>query len=291
MDSNEKGHTLEKVVRAIEEMIIRETPTLRDAPFFFESRKRLVAQGVPLEIDLVVTVHRGMPYESVHIFECKNWATPVGPTEIRDFAEKIHAMGAQKGYFVARDFTTGARARAAQDPRMVLTPVTNDFVSPLQDGLFVASEHMILSLTVELTARNPSVQFGPLGPEFLHAVAFLNGRPLVLADYLNATAERAVSKERRIRARQFTLVGDHVTRITPGVIFEPCEFIIKGIDVAQVVLYVWFTVATVPFRIISQYEVSTRGRFYTYEGRSIGHPEMTVEIDLVQTLQMPTAKP
>lgn len=42
--------------------------------------------------------------------------TPVGPTEIRDFAEKIQAIGAQEGYFVAREFTAGTRARAAQDP-------------------------------------------------------------------------------------------------------------------------------------------------------------------------------
>lgn len=173
----------------------------------------------------------------------------------------------------------------------MLTPVTDDFVSPLHDGLFVASEHMILSLTVELTARDPDVQFGPLGREFLQAIAFLNGRPLVLAYYLNATAERAVSEARRIRARQFTLVGDHVTRITPGVIYEPGELIVKGIDIAQIALLIWFTVGTVPFRIISKYEVSTRGRFYTYEGRSIGRPEMTVEIDLVQTLKTPAAKP
>lgn len=77
MDPNEKGQTLEWVVRAIEELIVRETSTLRDAPFLLESSKRLVVLGVPLEIDLVATVHRGMPYESVHIFECKNWATSV----------------------------------------------------------------------------------------------------------------------------------------------------------------------------------------------------------------------
>jgi len=105
---------------------------------------------------------------------------------------------------------------------------------PLPDGYLVTAEHMILSLNVELTARDPSVRFGPLAPEFLNTPTFLNGRPIVLAAHLNQHAEIAIEEERRARARQFSLVGDHNVKITPGMIYEPGELLVGEIDIARI---------------------------------------------------------
>ena len=67
------------------------------------------------EIDVCVAVGAAKGYESVFLFECKNWADPVGKNEIIVFAAKIDAAVAQPGYFVAKQFTKDALAQAAKD--------------------------------------------------------------------------------------------------------------------------------------------------------------------------------
>src|SRR5689334_20905416 len=57
-------------------------------------------------------------YTVTFIFECKNWEDAVGKNEIIIFSEKIDAVSAQRGYFVAKSFTRDAEAQALKDPRM-----------------------------------------------------------------------------------------------------------------------------------------------------------------------------
>src|SRR5690606_18050904 len=73
---------------------------------------------------LYVTVSPGHGYESVFIFECKNWQSKVGKNEIVIFAEKIRAANAQRGFFVAAAYTADAVAQAAQDDRLELLAAT-----------------------------------------------------------------------------------------------------------------------------------------------------------------------
>jgi hypothetical protein len=93
-------------------------------PFQIERRKIITVGDVHHEIDVCVAVGAAKGYESVFLFECKNWADPVGKNEIIVFAEKIDAAVAQRGYFVAKQFTKDAVAQAARDARISLLYAT-----------------------------------------------------------------------------------------------------------------------------------------------------------------------
>src|ERR1035438_4783055 len=124
MTPGEKGHALEIAVETIEAVILASSPSLQGQPFTVERRKTITVGDVHHEIDIYVTVGAAMGYESIFIFECKNWADPVGKNEPIIFSEKIKAAVAQRGYFVAKEFTKDALGQAAQDPRMTTLTAT-----------------------------------------------------------------------------------------------------------------------------------------------------------------------
>ena len=120
MSPGEKGHALELAVHAIEAVILASSPSLQGQPFTVERRKTVTVSDVHHEIDIYVTMGAAKGYESIFIFECKNWADPVGKNDVIILSEKIDAAVAQRGYFVAKQFTKDARAQAAKDPRITL---------------------------------------------------------------------------------------------------------------------------------------------------------------------------
>ena len=118
--SKQKGDALEAAVGAIESCIISAFPSYSENTFKIEGNKVLRIKGVRHEIDVYVTVELGNGYSSLFIFECKNKASKVDKNDIVIFSEKIAACGAQKGYFVAKTYTSDAVAQAALDKRMQL---------------------------------------------------------------------------------------------------------------------------------------------------------------------------
>jgi len=124
MTPGEKGHVLEIAVHAIETVFLASSPSLRGQPFEIDRRKIFAVDDVHHEIDVFVKVGAAKGYESVFIFECKNWESPVGKNDLIVFSEKIDVAVAQRGYFVAKEFTKDARAQAARDPRVTLLYAT-----------------------------------------------------------------------------------------------------------------------------------------------------------------------
>lgn len=121
---DEKGHALEIAVHAIESVILESSPSLRGQPFEIERRKILTVDDVRHEIDVYARVGAATGYESIFIFECKNWEAPVSKNEIIIFSEKIDVAVAQRGYCVAKKFTKDALAQAAKDPRVTILYAT-----------------------------------------------------------------------------------------------------------------------------------------------------------------------
>src|SRR5436309_3248608 len=120
----EKGNVLEVSVRSIERAILQSSPALKEKTFVIESKKIVAVDGVHHEIDVFVTVDLGKGYRAIFIFECKNWDAPVGKNEIVIFSEKIDAIQAQCGFFVAKAYTADAEAQARRDPRIRLLTAT-----------------------------------------------------------------------------------------------------------------------------------------------------------------------
>jgi hypothetical protein len=124
MDSNAKGRALEEAVHAIEAVILATAPGLQEDSFTIEARKRITVGGVLHEIDIWVETAVAKGYSSLFIFECKNQQRAVGKNDIAVFSEKIDALRAMHGYFVAKSFTKHAKAQAKKDPRMTLLLAT-----------------------------------------------------------------------------------------------------------------------------------------------------------------------
>jgi Restriction endonuclease len=117
--SNLKGKLLEYAVLNIESLIFN-SPFRKDET---AANIRIIPNYTKItgyEIDLYVIVERDKNLDSTFIFECKNWVAKIDRKEITDFSEKITKSAAQKGFFIAQEFTSGAIARANDDPRLEL---------------------------------------------------------------------------------------------------------------------------------------------------------------------------
>lgn len=116
----EKGNQLEDAVKAIETVILKESSKFSEDSIKIHGKKILSVNGVKHEIDVYVEVSHAPGYESIFIFECKNWKGKVGKNEIIVFSEKIAVSCASRGYFIAKKFTRDAKAQAKKDPRIML---------------------------------------------------------------------------------------------------------------------------------------------------------------------------
>jgi hypothetical protein len=158
----QKGNALEQAVKSIEESILRNEPRAGGHNFTIECKKVIKVDEVPHEIDVYVTVHFGPNYQSLFIFECKNWVEPIDKNHIIIFSEKISASRAAHGYFVAKAFTAGAKAQAEKDKRITLFTVKE------HDPLLLAPSFPQRGITWSLhsvgftiTARDASVLRAP----------------------------------------------------------------------------------------------------------------------------------
>lgn len=115
------GAELEEAVKGIEVALLAMNPAVQTANYRVETRKVFVVDGVRHEVDVYVQIDLGAGYDTVVLFECKNWEhKAVGKNEVIILSEKVKALAASKGYLVARAFTRDARAQAKQDKRLSL---------------------------------------------------------------------------------------------------------------------------------------------------------------------------
>lgn len=138
-----KGRALESSVRAIETVILHASPSLAKKTFCISSNRVVTVDGVRHEIDVHVEVAIAPGYDAVFLFECKNWEAKVGKNEIIVFSEKISALRAQKGFFVAKSFTADALAQAKKDARMELLVAAEIDSVPLPFDFFCVSPQIV----------------------------------------------------------------------------------------------------------------------------------------------------
>lgn len=116
MTNYSKGTDLEIAIEAIEKIIMEFVlkKDLTDIEIYPKYKK---ISGY--EIDLYVHIKDKKGYDTIFIFECKNWdSSVVGRKEITDFSEKITKSKAQKGFFIAKSFSKDALSRIKEDGRI-----------------------------------------------------------------------------------------------------------------------------------------------------------------------------
>jgi Restriction endonuclease len=247
-------------VHAIEAVILESSPALREKPFTIETRKRINVGGVHHEIDIFVTVEVAKGYTATFIFECKNWESSVGKNEIIIFSEKIDAVSAQRGYFVAKSFTKDAEAQKQKDPRItLLTATEHNPVTTITPEFF----HITAPATVE-----PSITFRVAGssgkqmmPLMVHGTTVrLYGKEVLLKGYLGAWVKELYME--RLLGFATAYLADGVYPMTGSAerSFSGGECVINDQDMEHVRLDAEFGVQIIRPAVVSHYEVSTRGR-------------------------------
>jgi restriction endonuclease len=261
MTSIEKGHALELAVQQIETVILSSSPSLRGQPFQIERRKIITVGDVHHEIDVFVSVGAAKGYKSVFLFECKNWADPVGKNEIIVFAEKIDIAVAQRGYFVAKQFTKDAVAQAARDARISLLYATEHDptnVPPPNGHHLTAPAAAKVSTTFRVAGTQGTKIIGvtPAGGHTLH----LPGGDVALQEYLNAWLEELYAERLLAFWTADLPEGIHSMMATDERSFNPGELVMDGREIDGGRLDVEFGVEIIRPAVISDYEVATRGR-------------------------------
>jgi len=265
MLAENKGRELERAVHAIETVILESSPALREKSFKIEMRKRLNVADVHHEIDIFVTVEPAKGYVSNFIFECKNWEEAVGKNEIIVFAEKIRAVSAQRGYFVAKSFTKDATAQAQKDPRIaLLTATEHDIASTITPECYhitAPGERRVCVAFRRLGASGKNADPLAAQGKQLH----LSGADILLTDFLYTWIEELYQE--RLREFQTAHLAEGTYPMTAWAerTFRTGECIIDGREIENVRLDVEYGVRIIRPAVISDYEVSTRGRVIRLE--------------------------
>jgi hypothetical protein len=256
----QKGDALELAVQAIEGMIIKASPAYQEKTFTIESKKTVRVAGVRHEIDIWVSVDLGAEYAALFIFECKNWETKVGKNHIVNFAEKIRAVRAQGGFFVAKSFTADAETQAALEPRITLRLVADlpasDVPVPLNlHGVTVGQ--VTVQVVVLMRGANAESQSEPVDPS---ATLMIGGAETALQPYVSewVSAER----DKCVNSFQSTTAeaGIHDLPFEAERSFGPAEATLDGREIERLHLVGCVQVTVSKPRIISHFEVATRGR-------------------------------
>ncbi len=278
----QKGDNLEAAVRLIEQTILASKPGLKDFPFFIETKKIFVVNGVRHEIDVYVEIDIGHGYKSIFIFECKNWKDAVGKNEIIIFSEKVRATNAQKGYFVTATFTQDAINQAEQDNRIELLKVTDDNSILLSFPDFHTIERTnfhVNALFIKRGTESDNINNKPLLLDTCDAR--LNGDVVDLTKYLNENSVKIIDDGLLQEPTYKLPEGIYDYEYNATLNFEPNTLIVNSLDIERIELTITFPLRINRPKIKYMFEVNSRGKVISYESKtSMGH---TFDIAFIQT--------
>jgi hypothetical protein len=254
----EKGNELENAVKAIEHVILQSSPSLEKASFLIESKKIVVIEGVRHEIDVWVEIDHGKGYKSIFIFECKNWKDSVGKNEIIIFSEKIDAVQAQCGFFVAKSFTKDAGAQANKDKRISLfsakehspenTPTPFNFHFVLEEN-----KHSDLFFKVRNFDRKVKLDIDNIKCQ-------LKDKTIDLNNYIQDWIKDCADKRTRTFPSGEKAEGVYELEADDERCFGESELVCNKKEIEKITLHVTFSVRILRPGIASHYEVESRGR-------------------------------
>lgn len=179
-----KGRSLERAVKFLQQTILQSDPKLCGTKFTVESNKVLVVFGVRHEIDVLVTTVPGSPYQASWIFECKNWRKIVGKNEVIILAKKVAAIGANRGFLVAKRISKDAAAQIKLEDRLRFVPCADEFLSPLNTLELICTTHEILPTSVGIKERGVAAREQPRELDWRNQSCRFQSRPMKVASFL-----------------------------------------------------------------------------------------------------------
>jgi hypothetical protein len=262
----QKGDALHSAVVSIERTILNQAPALREKTFVIEDKKIMRVNGVRHEVDIFVTVEAAPGYAAIYIFECKNWASPVGKDEIVAFSEKIRVLNAAHGYFVAKSFTADARAQEKLDGRLtLLLAAEHDFTGIVLPNMF--NLHSIAAIPKHIETqikKRGAISEHYESLDLDNANVTFQGEKLDLRVLLRDWANKAVADDTlKIRTERLEQ-GVHERKAKSEREFPNCELIVNCLDIGSIAIVVDYHLHVFHPPIVSRFDVETRGRFWSY---------------------------
>jgi hypothetical protein len=261
--AKEKGDALEAAVASIEELILQTSPAAVAKPII-EKKKIIGVDGVRHEIDVYVTINSASGYESIYIFECKNWQEAVNKNEIIVFAEKIDASKAARGFFVAKAFTSDAEAQAKKDPRIVLLLATEHDPStdPAPAQLF-GRFPQLTKLSVTISVRG-SKGLKSEKMKFEEAHARFLGNEIDLLQQVETWSKQMCDEDVAKFHSTIVPAGTYEFAMDSEILFPPGDMIVNKRDIEKITLHIEYKIIVETSRMISHFEVESRGRFFRF---------------------------
>jgi restriction endonuclease len=280
--AKEKGDALEQAVREIESAILRSFPGYSESAFRIESKKILKVAGVRHEIDIYVTASLGPGYETVFIFECKNWEEKVGKNEIIVFAEKVQAANAQRGFFIAKSYTADALAQGRGNPRLELLLASE--IDPA--GIMVPfGFHLVHVEGIQIkpifdAKKLPAEPAGTSPVELASAAFSVGGQAMNLKQYM----EEWTSQAQIERLKQFNAAdaeeGPHELEFLDERQFNDADAVlVEGRTLRRIEMRGILKVRVHKAVVLSVFEVATRGRCITVR---IDSPDTEITANFVE---------
>jgi len=279
----QKGEALERATAFIHETLLKNDPKFKTANFTVETRKILVKNKVPYEVDVLVTPTDESPYLGQVIFECKDWKRPVQRAQLSELDIKVEALGAAKGIMVARHITEGARALLEQKPRLSFVPCTDDFESPFHME-FVHTWHEFFPLNIALFERNVTPKDVPDTLDHEQMTCSMDGNPIDFAKYIDGKLNRIVKKDGEQNRNRYQSDSMHWRQECFEVGYSEGGFLINGRDIQKMQFRVTYWVEVRRQKIISKFELEKQGRVYFFEPIVDSKTGDKHEIEIVQLL-------
>jgi hypothetical protein len=268
--ASQKGYSLEEAVSLIEQTILHNNPATKDAVVTIEPRKIVQADGVRYEIDLYIIIDFGNNYKSAFIFECKNWERAVGKNSIIVFSEKINAVHAQKGFFVARSFSKDALERAKREGRMELLTASDmlDALPLFVDGFHYVQDNILhADIHFNILANDPN-KVGRFDLAKDSKVQFREETHL-LSEF-NERVQRMVENEHMNHEPTGTYKeGSYHYDITKTLKFDPNELFVGGYECRELTARVQWDTQIIRPKIVSQFDIQSRGQVISFESEQI----------------------
>lgn len=275
--NQEKGALLEDGVALIERHILAVEANLKPSSFQIEARRIIVVSGVRHEIDIFVLVSAERGYGATFIFECKNWKEKVSKNEIIVFSEKIKACSAQRGFFLAPEFTADARAQAVLDPRVVLVTAT---AAEMADVEAITYFHIL-----EVVYKDVYVDFfedsgasqRPGAKKTIDvkaAQATLDGNSIDLEQYVLAWRDEAQDARTAKWGSPLQPAGDYDLVAESERTFEDGQFVVDGVSYWRATLKVEMVARIHRPGVRARVDVDGRGSALKLEAVHVGDGEV-----------------
>lgn len=261
----------------IQETLLKNDPRLKGAQFTIELNKRLFVGNARHEVDVYVVTQPGTRYESVVLFECKDWKKAVSKNEIMLLNEKVALFGATRGVLVAPRISKDAAGILSQYERIQYRKCSDDIKGLLGIDV-VHSAHDPLKVTARITRRNPDEHFPA---DYLNSLCYWGSQAATFETFAHRWVQEIANQDKLLQKQRYASESAHWYQTRWRIDFLLREFTLGGVDVAALELEVTFFVTVVISAPRYKCSIDGDGQFVSFEIIHPDFPNRSMELNIV----------